>query len=153
MRKEDATNEIKNAETKAINEASAALSNYTKSVAQNLAKLVASLCGITVQELLYDTTKVPSKHARWLFWYTYKQITNESCSSISKRTEETRFFCTSAVSSGITNMGMMVSQNPIWSKRWAILKSVINEINEVEKKEQRVLIKHPKGVKIELMEE
>lgn len=115
-------------ESKAIHDACKALQGYDKQIKNHLAQLVASLCGVSYREVMEDTTKVKSKHARWLYWYAYKMMTNESCEAISRLSRNYRYFHTSTVTTAIAKMSMMISEEPIWKKRWSIIKRVINEI-------------------------
>ena len=144
---------ISKEEQKAIQDACKALRGYEKQIKNCLAQLVASLCGISTMELLQDTTRVPIKHARWLYWYAYKQMTKESCKSISKMSDKYKHFHTSSITSGITQMSMMISREPIWAKRWDIIKRVIKSINEVKDKDLTIKIRHPQGIKVELKQE
>jgi hypothetical protein len=153
MNEQEIVENIRNAEEKAIEDACKALRGYESQVVENLAKIVASLCGITVYEVLEDTTRVFSKHARWFYWFAYKYMTNESCEAISKRDDKYKHFHHNSISSGISNMSMMISEQPIWAKRWSIVKRIILQINNVEKQDIKVKIQHPKGVNIEIKQE
>lgn len=121
------------AELKAIRDACKALQGYDKQIKNHLAQLVASLCGVGYREVMEDTTKVKSKHARWLYWYAYKQLTNESCEAISRLSLNHRYFHTSTITTAITKMSMMISEEPIWKKRWNIIKRVISEVQKENK--------------------
>lgn len=153
MSENEAIERVKQAEEKAISDACKALKGYDVSIKDCIAQLVASLCGISTRELLQDTTRVPTKHARWLYWYSYKQLTNESCETISKMSDKYRHFHTSSITTAITHMSMMISEEPIWAKRWDIIKRVINTINEVKEKDLTIKIRHPQGIKVELKQE
>lgn len=102
-----------------------------------LADMVAAVCEVDTAEMLNDTKHLKNSHARWLFWYAYRYVTNEGYDSIANKTAKKRKFTASSVGYCITNMSMMVDSEPIWKKRWIIIKRVINAIlnNEQGNKE------------------
>ena len=48
------------------------------SVQDYLADIVAALCDLTTQDMMTKKGSLHCNHARWLFWYAYRYMTNET---------------------------------------------------------------------------
>jgi len=158
MTEKEAKDNIKETEQGALDISCRALRNYTKVVQKDIANLVAALCDVDVDEMLNEPRIAPLVQARWLYWYASKQLYGETNESISQRSKENHYFKTNGITKGISKMSMMIQSGTIWTKRWAILKSVITEASKVEQPElfaQNITVKitYPKGVNIELKQE
>lgn len=130
MTKENAIENIIDAERYAIETACEALSGYGVSIRKNIAELVASLCNVDVDAMLSDNKNTMPSQARWFYWMCLKKIFNESCNSISRNSCESMIWSVSSVANGLSQISSLISQNNIWAKRWSIIKSVIEEIRK-----------------------
>lgn len=114
-----------------------------------LADCVASVCGIHVEEMFINTDTIHLAHARWLYWYAYRYMTNESYAKI---LEDTPLygdrFAERSVHGGVNKMAMMIVNEPIWQRRWGIIKRIIklrDHENEI-KEDNNIIIHVPKGM-------
>lgn len=135
-----------------INKACEYLRGYEQEIGNHLARFVASLCDIEVEEMLSNLKSNYCSQARWLYWYALRYMTNETYDKISERTiYNGHVFTMRAVAQGIEKMGRMVYDNGIWRKRWTILKRIIKMHNEDNKNNVvKVLITKPRGVQVEV---
>jgi hypothetical protein len=87
--------------------------------------------------------------ARCLFWYAYRYMTNETYEKIGKLSSELygKAFTKVAVAESVNKMNIMIEQQPIWKKRWAIVRRIIKTQNEIVFEPQiPVTIAVPKNV-------
>lgn len=101
---------------------------YNKATKEYLACFVAAVCDVSVDDMLTDTKHLQNSHARWLYWLAYRYMTNENYDSIARKTGTKRLFTVGSVGYCISKMSMMVESEPIWVKRWIIIKRVIKAI-------------------------
>ena len=157
MREQEAIMRIQANEDVTIEEVCKHLRTYTQDISHTLASLVASLCDITMDELM-EGSQVAFSNARWLYWYVYRQLTSESIETIAMRTHKYRKFSERGVRSGISKMSMLIAEGTIWTKRYNILKKVIRVANRGEEMEQpikdiNIRIEAPKGVRFDIKQE
>lgn len=155
---ENVTNDISKIEVETIHKACELLSSYNVRIGEYLGHYVSSLCDVDYHDLMYDTKHLNVAKARWLFWYAYRHMTNDSFDSISKMTSRYRKFATSCVGCSCAKMARMIDFEPVWAKRWDILKRIIKTIlntNTQHQGQNNIIIKvvHPKNVKVELKQE
>lgn len=133
------------------------LRSYDTQTREYLARIVASVCSCDESKILYDTSNLNNSHARWLYWYAYRYMTNDSYKAIAMKSNNGRKFTESCVGICVAKMTMMIESEPIWKKRWLIVKRVIKAIlnsDESEKRETLTLrVISPKGVNVELLNE
>ena len=94
--------------------------------------------------------------ARWLFWYAYRYMTNETYEKISKLSESMykRKFTKTCVASSVNKMYSLIEQQPIWRKRWTIVKRIIKLQNEMVFEPQiPITITIPKNVELTIKKE
>lgn len=145
---------IKLIEDETIEKACALLSSYNNKIRDYLACFVSSLCDVEFSELLYDTKHLNVVKARWLYWYAYRYLTNDSFDTIARMTSQNRKFATSCVGSSCAKMSRMIDIEPVWNKRWQILKRIIKIANKTSLNEsQTIRITYPRNIKIELKQE
>jgi len=120
--------DVERIDTNTINVVCDTLRRYNSDTREYLANIVASVCDVTFEEMMQDTKHLYNAHARWLFWYAYRYMTNESYDSIANKTKEYRKFTEACVGICISKMSMMIEQEPIWKKRWILTKRVIKAI-------------------------
>lgn len=157
MREDDSIRRIQANEGVTIEEVCKRLQGYTQDITHTLVELVASLCDITKEELLRDKKHLASKHARWLYWYAYRQLTNESYETMSQRFKQYGRFPANSIGWAVANMSMMIASGTIWTKRYAMIKKVIRAANRCEESEHPkdivVKVVAPKDIKIEIKQE
>lgn len=110
---------------------------YNVLSAKHLASITAELCGVDVEEMLHDTSHRMNSEARYLYWFAYRYLTEESYSSIAKKPWQRRF-TEQCVGAAILRMGNLIGANTIWTKRWVILKHVIKGILEHKPKQSEL---------------
>ena len=136
------------------------LSRYDGDIEDYIADIVASLCNVDVDKMLSDTSVAYLAQARWLYWYAIRYMTNETYDKIAERTirKSDYRFTPNGIGQSINKMSMMITNEPIWTKRWVILKRIIKlrdaaikDSCETETMTMRIIA--PKGVKVELKNE
>lgn len=96
------------------------------------ANVIASICDVSVEDLMTDSGHLRNSHARWFYWFAYRYMTNESYGSIAEKTRKRRLFTESCVGICVAKMSMMIEQEPMWGKRWVIAKRIIKSIQSCE---------------------
>ena len=129
------------------------LRGYESKIQYWLAYFVASLCNVEIDKMLTDCNTLSVAQSRWLFWYAYRRMTNETYEKIANVSSQYygKFFTTATVANGITKMAQMVECEPIWTKRWVIIKRIIKQYREnLIENEEPIKIVVPKNAKVEL---
>lgn len=126
------------------------LRGYEQEIGEHLARFVASLCDISVEEMLSDRKNNYFSQARWLYWYALRYMTDDTYEKIAIRTiYNGKKFTLRAVAKGIEKMGEMIDNDGIWRKRWVILKRIIKMHNSNDSDNTiTILITKPSGVKV-----
>lgn len=125
------------------------LVNYERCVRTYLADFIASLCNVETERMFSDDNHLDVAQARWLFWYAYRYMTNETYEKIGKLSGELygKVFTKVGVASSVNKMNIMIEQQPIWKKRWTIVKRIIKQQSEMVFEPQiPVTIAVPKNV-------
>lgn len=156
MREEELANEWNALNNKDIDDICAKLRNHEKHIREHLASFVASLCDIDVDDMLKNNTQNDTMRARWLYWYAYRYMTNESYRMIAERMQKLGCnYTLQGVTSSVNKMGNLISSNTIWTKRWIILKRIIKARNSEQDEIADVVIHAPKElegkIKIEII--
>jgi chromosomal replication initiation ATPase DnaA len=114
-----------------------------------LADFVAALCNVPKEKMLANTHVACCAHARYLYWYAYRYMTNESYEKIAKRSSEDEHrYTQSAIATGVNKMSGMIEKEPLWSKRWFVLKRIIKlHSNDEDKINSSIVIQVPKEIK------
>lgn len=129
------------------------LRGYESKIQYWLAYFVSSLCNVEIDKMLTDCNTLSVAQSRWLFWYAYRRMTNETYEKIANVSSQYygKFFTTATVANGITKMAQMVECEPIWTKRWVIIKRIIKQYREnLIENEEPIKIVVPKNAKVEL---
>lgn len=132
------------------------LRNYGKKTIVYLADFVSSLCNVDKEMMFDGSDQLDAIQARWLFWYAYRYMTNETYVKIGELSEKMhgRKFTKMGVSRGINKMSMLIETEAIWKKRWSIIKRVIKSQNEmVAEPPIPITIKVPKNVEVTIKRE
>lgn len=147
----------KRMENENIEKACEYLSKCESDVEDYMAETIAAMCNISVEDMLSDASTAYLAYPRWLYWYAIRYITNETYEKIAIRTEKKSGyrFTTNGIGQSINKMNALISREPIWTKRWTIIKHIIKlrEVNEFGHEELSVRVITPKGVKVELKTE
>lgn len=127
------------------------LACYDGSIQEYIADTIASLCGVNKNEMFKATDIVYFAHARWLYWYSYRYLTNESYDKISIQSFHGEHkFAQRTIQNGVNKMAMMIEKEPIWKKRWAIVKRIIklkDESTSMDFTDSTIVIQVPRGMK------
>lgn len=125
------------------------LKQCEKDVHEFLADCVASVCEVDVDVMLSDTNASNVAHARWLFWYAYRYLTNESYEVIARSTARNgKTFALRSVQNGVTKMTMLINDIPFWKKKWNLVKRIIKlRDGDREKQDNTIVIAIPKELK------
>lgn len=129
------------------------LRGYESKIQYWLAYFVSSLCNVELDKMLTDCNTLSVAQSRWLFWYAYRRMTNETYEKIANVSSQYygKFFTTATVANGITKMAQMIECEPIWTKRWVIIKRIIKQYREnLIENEEPIKIVVPKNAKVEL---
>ena len=141
-------------ETSNIERACEYLSKCERDVEDYMAETIAALCNIDVKEMLSETSIAYIAQPRWLYWYAIRYMTNETYEKIAHRTKVKCgfMFTPNGIGQSINKMAKLISREPIWNKRWTIIKHIIKLRDVVNAKQETVTFKviAPKGYKLEL---
>lgn len=127
------------------------LRNHGKDVSSYLASFVAAICDVSVEDMLSEKITFHIAHARWLYYYAYRYMTNESFTKISIQTKtDKKTYSAKAIQNCVTKMSMMIANEPLWSKRWSVIKRVIKlqqEDRKITNHDNTIIINIPKELK------
>jgi len=103
------------------------LRSHERQVQGFLCEIVASVCDVDKDDLLKSTDNVSVAHARWLFWYALRFLTNETYEKmVASINHEYGFsFRARSITSGVNKMATMIERDDLWKDRWRIVKHVI----------------------------
>jgi len=153
----DIAQDLKDIDQQTVDVVCDLLRQYSTKTSMYLANMVASVCDVDVNEMLTDTKHLQNSHARWFFWFAYRYMTNENYDSIARKTGTKRKFTVGSIGYCISKMSMMVESEPIWVKRWTIIKRVIKAIldnggDNIGARQETLTFKvqPPKGIDVKL---
>ena len=145
------TNGWSNDESKDITDVVEILRNHDVNVQEYIADFVASLCGVYKDDMMRRTDKIHISHARWLFWFAYRYMTNEPYAKIAEITERYgRKFTEQGISNSVNKMSMMITSQPTWTKKWLTIKRIIKQKEKDEHNDLVVTIYVPREIKNEI---
>ena len=157
MTEEEIKNELADNERIAMKCVCDTLLNYEGRVRNYLADFVASLCNVEKKKMFSENNSLDVAQARWLFWYAYRYMTGETYEKIGRLSYDTygKTFTKVGVASSVNKMSVMIEQQPIWKKRWTIVKRIIRITNSLidENTEEPIKIIIPKNANVELKRE
>ena len=132
-----------------INDAISLLAKYNVDVKDYLLNIVATLCNVSKEGMFANSDIACCVHARWLYWYAYRYMTNESFAKIASESSSYGHpFVLRTVQSGTSKMSMMIEQEPVWKKRWIVLKKIIKLRNQdVNNGDNVIVINIPRELK------
>lgn len=151
MRKseDDIKRELDGIESFHIEEACRHLRMHEQDIQVYLADFVASLCDVKKEEMFSHSDVVFLAHARWLYWYAYRYMTNESYDKIATQDfHGGHSFTSRTIQSGTNKMFMMIERDAIWKKRWIAIKKIIKIYNgDIDVPKSSIVIQIPKEIK------
>lgn len=148
-------------EREIIESVCALLQGHEKGIQYWVAYFVASLCGVDFKKMLCGCNTIKIVQARWLFWYAYRYMTNDTYAKIAETTSlyYGKKFSLAGVAVGINKISLMIESEPMWKKRWIIVKRIIKTYQdndftrENEDKTVTLMVIPPKGINIKLKTE
>lgn len=155
MENEGAQTDIKQMSAYHIQQAIKHLQMQEQEIHDYLADLVTALCDVTTEEAFSNTDVIYLAHARWLYWYAYRYMTNESYEKIAKRTSRYgHLFHLRSIQSGVNKMSAMIEIEPVWRQRWSVVKQIIKELQTNEKEnsdiDNTIIIQVPRDLRDEI---
>lgn len=117
-----------------------------------LADFVCALCGVEKKDMMSGNNST-SVQARWLYWLSYRYMTNESYKKIASMTEphKGKRFSIQGVAVGVNKMSQLVESEPMWKKRWTIIKRIIkqrdNNNNNAQDTDNTIVVQVPKELR------
>lgn len=160
MIEEKASSGLREIESESFSRILELLRNHESEILVNIEKVVSSLCDIDCDKMMGGSTTYYSAQCRWLYWYTYRYMTNEPYNKMSKRLgKHGHEYTPSAITIGVNRMAQMVESDTVWKKRWIILKRIIKAYDEtnvtsVRSNEEpvrvKVVITKPRNVDIKV---
>lgn len=125
------------------------LSNYEGNICDHIVDFVSSLCCVTKEQMFSCSKKLDVSQARGLFFCALRYMTGNSYNKISRITGEMygKKFTPEGVKSSVVKMSELIESNPIWNKRWSILKLIIkSQKDDIKEPPIPIVIKIPKNV-------
>lgn len=133
------------------------LSSYGGRIRLYLADFIASLCNVEKEKMFSTCNNLDVAQARWLFWYAYRYMTNETYEKIGKLSGELygKPFTKVGVAASVNKMYELIENGGIWRKRWLIVKRIIKISNTLieEQENQPIKIVVPKEANVELIKQ
>ena len=133
------------------------LSSYGERIRLYLADFIASLCNVEKEKMFSTCNNLDVAQARWLFWYAYRYMTNETYEKIGKLSGELygKTFTKVGVAASVNKMYELIENGGIWRKRWLIVKRIIKISNTLieEQENQPIRIVVPKDANVELIKQ
>ena len=132
------------------------LRNYEGRVRLHLASFVASVCNVDDERMFSASSDLDVVQARYLFWYAYRYMSNETYDKIGRMSKELggKVFTGTGVAAGVSKMYSLIEQQPIWRKRWTIIKRIIKEGNNtIAEPPTPITITVPKNVELTIKKE
>lgn len=111
---------------KSLQDAIRHLGNYERSIQDYIAECVASICNVDLNSMFCNFDKIHTAHARWLFWYAVKYMTNMSCRCVAEQTSVYgKKYTEQGIARSINKMSLMIENETLWKRRWTIIKKII----------------------------
>lgn len=132
------------------------LRNYERNIMAHLADFVAAICNVDSERMFSTCNDLDVAQARWLFWYAYRYMTGETYEKIGRLSQPIygKTFTKVGVASSVNKMYSLIERQPIWRKRWTIVKRIIKMQNSMELEPHiPVTITIPKNVELTIKKE
>lgn len=122
-----------------------------------LADFVATLCDVEKKLMFSSCNELDVAQARGLYFYAYRYMTGYTYEKIGKISQDVygKAFTGHGVASSVNKTYTLIEQQPIWRKRWTIVKRIIKQTNTLVEDEAQEPIKIiiPKNANVELKRE
>ena len=114
-------------EDETVNGVCELLRNHEFRIQDYLAEFISAMCDVSMQEMFSNSSSTRKLQPRWLFWYAYRYMTNETYDKIGEVTRRysNHRFTTNSIGQCINKMAATIESEPIWKKRWTIIKRII----------------------------
>ena len=133
------------------------LSAYGGRIRIYLADFIAALCNVEKERMFSDCKDLDVAQARGLFFYAYRYMTGETYRKIGELSKDVygKAFTKVGVAESVNKTYTLIEQQPIWRKRWTIVKRIIKQTNTLVEDEAKEPIKIiiPKNANVELKRE
>lgn len=112
------------------------LREHKLNIQDALIDFVAALCDVDKDKMMNTSGMgdIGLAYARWFYWYTNKVLTGDTYRKMAEDSEKhgkkVTLMC---VIKGALKMSSMIENEPIWRKRWIIMKRIIRENNNYDK--------------------
>jgi hypothetical protein len=128
---------------------------YGENIKAYLAEFIASLCNIDKELMFSSSCEHYVVQARWLYFYAYRYMTNEPYRMIGIIPKWLgKSYTKGCVAKSINAMYLLIEQQPIWRKRWLIVKRIIKESNgSLSEPPVQITITVPKNVEVTINKE
>lgn len=127
------------------------LRSYERDINEYLVSCVAEVCNVTIDGMFKQGQLAHNAHARWLYWYAQRRMTNGSYEEIARQSNLFGHkFTSRAIQSATVKMASMIDKELIWRKRWTIIKNIINLRKQTEDEvmiDNTIVIKVPKELR------
>ena len=147
--------EYKRIEREYVDKAIDLLRKYSDNIELYIADIVASLCNVDVNEMFDKSNEITLAQARWLYWHSIRYLTNDTYDKIARRTNHERgcSYMPNSIGQCINKMSALIEQEPMWKKRWTIIKRIIRLIqseDDCNSVDNTITINIPKEMKRKL---
>ena len=117
------------------------LRSHQQELIDYLAEIISSVCDISQEDVFIKRNTALTVYSRWMYWYTYRYVTNQTYSEIAKRTKDSFGvdFTPNGIGQSINKMGKIIESDPMWKKRWAIIKRIIKTKDSEEGKRNNTI--------------
>lgn len=129
------------------------LSNHEINIRHYIADFIAALCHEEVDTMLSNENALHVAQARWFYWYCIRYMTHESFMKLTQDTNLHHTFKRDTIAKSISRMSIMVSEEPLWRKRWGIMKTIIKAYYSKDDNNAAIRIVVPKNANVELKRE
>lgn len=132
-----------------VEQAIAHLKQHEEDIRMYLADFVAAVCGVERRDMFSNSDVSCFAHARYLYWYAYRYMTNEPYEKMAREVpEEGHRFVLRSIQGGVNRMSRMIEEEPLWKKRWTVIKRIIKlREQEDEGVDSTIVIQVPKSIK------
>jgi chromosomal replication initiation ATPase DnaA len=136
-------------EYKHIEKALEHLRQHEEDIRIYLADCVAAVCGVERKDMFSESDVACFAHSRYLYWYAYRYMTGEAYEKIARQVpDDGHHFVLRSVQNGVNKMSRMIEEEPVWKRRWTIIKRIIKlRWQEDEGIDKTIVIQVPKTLK------
>ena len=154
MTEEQINQELENSEQVVMQCLNDVLKQYNVKTTKYLADFVASLCDVDRDKMFTECNNIDVVQARGLYWYARRYMTGDTYEKIGKTPTDGKTFTKVGVATSVNKMAHLIESQPIWKKRWNVIKRVIKLQNGMVTEPQvPITITFPKNVELTIKKE